>query len=51
VTGATLGYGPGQSFNQVVPASVVKEVEAMEADFASGTLKVVPTEHDARPGS
>ena len=51
VTGATLGYGPGQSFNPVVPASVVKEVEAMDADFASGTLKVVPTEHDARPGS
>lgn len=51
VTGASLGYAPGQVFNPIVPAAVQKEVEALGLDFASGKLKIVPTEHDARPGS
>ena len=51
VTGASFGYAPGQVFNPIVPASVVKEIDAMGANFASGKLKLVPTEHDARPGS
>ncbi|WP_284945726.1 BMP family protein [Acidisoma cladoniae] len=51
VTGATFGYTAGAAFNPAVPAAVVTEVEAMGKDFASGTLTVVPTDHDARPGS
>jgi basic membrane protein A and related proteins len=51
VTGASFGYAAGQAFNPIVPAAVVKEVEAMGADFGSGKLKLVPTEHDARTGS
>jgi basic membrane protein A len=51
VTGATFGYTAGVAFNPAVPAAVVTEVEAMGKDFASGTLTVVPTDHDARPGS
>ncbi|MCB8883560.1 BMP family protein [Acidisoma cellulosilytica] len=51
VTGASFGYLPGKAFNPVVPAAVVTEIDAMGTDFASGKLKVVPTDHDARPGS
>jgi basic membrane protein A len=51
VTGASLGYEPGQVFNPVVAAAVQQEVEAMGRNFAAGTLKIVPTAHDARPGS
>ncbi|MCB8877626.1 BMP family protein [Acidisoma silvae] len=51
VTGASFGYQPGQAFNPVVPASVVKELDTMASDFGSGKRKLVPTEHDARPGS
>ena len=51
VTGATLEYSADKPFNPVVPDDVVKEVVAMAADFASGKLKVEPTEQDARSGS
>ncbi len=50
VTGAALAYALGQAFNPVVPAAVAEEVGSMAAKFASGALKVVPTENDARPG-
>lgn len=50
VTGATLGYKPGETFNPVVPASVQKEITAMGEAFAAGKLSIVPTAHDARPG-
>jgi len=50
VTGATLEYEPGKAFNPVVPAAVVKELDDMAAEFKTGALKIVPTEHDARPG-
>jgi len=50
VTGATLEYEPGKAFNPIVPASVVKELDDMAAQFKTGALKIVPTEHDARPG-
>jgi basic membrane protein A len=51
VTGASLEYSADKPFNPVVPDAVVKELEAMQADFASGKLKVEPTEQDARSGS
>jgi len=50
VTGATLEYEPGKAFNPIVPAAVVKELDDMAAQFKTGALKIVPTEHDARPG-
>ncbi len=50
VTGAVLAYAPGLAFNPVVQAAVVEEVGGMAAKFASGALKIVPTENDARPG-
>ena len=50
VTGASLQYAEGKAFNPIVPAAVVKELDDMAAQFKSGTLKVVPTEHDARGG-
>ena len=50
VTGAKLEYTEGKEFNPIVPASVVKELNNMAAEFASGKLKIVPTEHDARSG-
>ena len=51
VTGASLQYDEGKAFNAVVPDAVVKEVNDLADQFASGTLKIVPTENDARPGS
>lgn len=51
VTGATLQYEPGKAFNSIVPASVVKELDDMAAQFKSGDLKITPTEKDARSGS
>jgi simple sugar transport system substrate-binding protein/basic membrane protein A len=51
VTGGTLKYSADKAFNPVVPEAVVKEVDDMAADFASGKLKVNPTEQDARSGS
>jgi simple sugar transport system substrate-binding protein/basic membrane protein A len=51
VTGASLQYAEGKAFNPIVPAAVVKELDDMAAQFKSGALKVVPTEHDARNGS
>ncbi len=51
VTGGSLAYEEGKPFNPVVPDAVVKEVEDMAKQFASGALKVVPTDNDARSGS
>jgi basic membrane protein A and related proteins len=51
VTGASLQYAEGKTFNAAVPDAVVKELNDMAAQFASGAMKVVPTENDARPGS
>ena len=50
VTGGSLQYAEGKAFNPVVPASVVKELDDMAAQFKSGALKVTPTENDARSG-
>jgi basic membrane protein A and related proteins len=50
-TGASLKYSQDKEFGAAVPADVAKEVDAMAADFASGKLKVEPTEQDARSGS
>jgi basic membrane protein A len=51
VTGASLQYDEGKPFNPVVPEAVIKEVQDEGAQFASGALKVTPTEQDARPGA
>ena len=51
VTGAKLEYEPGKQFNPVVPAAVVTELDDMAKKFASGALKITPTEKDARPGT
>jgi simple sugar transport system substrate-binding protein/basic membrane protein A len=50
VTGGSLAYSEGKAFNPVVPASVVKELQDMAAQFASGAMKVTPTDNDARGG-
>jgi len=50
VTGATLAYAEGKPFNPIVPEAVAKEVNDIGAQFASGKLKVEPTEKDARSG-
>jgi basic membrane protein A len=50
VTGAKLAHAEGQRFNPVVPAAVAKEVDDLAAQFASGKLKIEPTEKDARSG-
>ncbi len=50
VTGAVLQYSEGKAFNPAVPATVVKEVEGLAAQFKAGTLKVEPTREDARGG-
>jgi simple sugar transport system substrate-binding protein/basic membrane protein A len=50
VTGAKLAYAEGKEFNPVVPADVVKELQDMAAQFASGKLKIEPTKNDARSG-
>jgi simple sugar transport system substrate-binding protein/basic membrane protein A len=51
VSGASLAYDEGKPFNPVVPEAVVKELQDMAAQFASGALKIVPTDQDARNGS
>ena len=51
VTGASLQYETGKPYNPLVPAEVVKELDAMADDFKSGKLVVTPTENDARPGA
>ena len=51
VTGASLQYEAGKAYNPVVPAEVVKELDAIAADFKSGKLTLAPTESDARPGT
>ena len=50
VTGAALQYETGKAFNPVVPASLVKELDDMAAQFKSGALKIAPSENDARSG-
>jgi simple sugar transport system substrate-binding protein/basic membrane protein A len=50
-TGASLKYSADKAYGPSVPEAVAKEVDAMAADFASGKLKVTPTEEDARSGS
>ncbi len=50
VTGAALRYEAGAPFSPAVPAAVVAELRATERRFASGTLVVTPTRHDARSG-
>jgi basic membrane protein A and related proteins len=51
VTGASLEYAEGKAFNPIVPAAIVKQLNDMAAQFKTGTLKVTPTENDARGGS
>jgi basic membrane protein A len=51
VSGATLEYSADKPFNPAVPDAVVKELDAMAADFASGKLKIAPTDQDARSGT
>jgi basic membrane protein A len=51
VTGASLSYEEGKPFNPVVPESVAKELQDMAAQFASGALKIAPTDQDARGGT
>jgi len=51
VTGATLQYAEGKTYNPIVPDAVVKELDDMAKQFGSGAMKLVPTENDARPGS
>lgn len=51
VTGASLAYDTGKTFNPIVPAAVAKEVEDMAGQFKSGALKIEPTRDDARGGS
>ncbi len=50
-TGASLKYSADKAYGPAVPEAVSKEVDAMAADFASGKLKVTPTDQDARSGS
>ena len=50
VTGAKLEYEEGKEFNPIVPEAVVKELNDMAAQFASGAMKIEPTEKDARSG-
>jgi basic membrane protein A len=50
-TGASLEYSKDEAYGPAVPEAVATEVTAMAADFASGKLKVVPTDEDARSGS
>ena len=51
VTGASLAYDAGKTFNPVVPEAVAKEVADMAGQFKSGALKIEPTRDDARGGS
>ena len=50
VTGAKLEYLEGKVFNPIVPEAVVKELNDLAAQFASGAMKIAPTENDARSG-
>lgn len=50
VTGAKLEYAEGKEFNPAVPPGVGKELHDIAAQFASGKLKIEPTEKDARSG-
>jgi basic membrane protein A and related proteins len=51
VTGASLQYDEGKAFNPMVPDDVVKELNDLADQFASGALKIEPTDDDARSGS
>ena len=50
VTGAKLEYLEGKVFNPIVPEPVVKELNDLAAQFASGAMKIAPTVNDARSG-
>jgi simple sugar transport system substrate-binding protein/basic membrane protein A len=50
-TGAELRYSADREFNQVVPAAVVAEIEALKKKMAAGELKVAVTKEDARGGT
>ena len=50
VTGAKLEYLEGKVFNPIVPEAVVKELNDLAAQFASGAMKIAPTVNDARSG-
>lgn len=50
VTGAKLEYVEGKVFNPIVPEPVVKELNDLAAQFASGAMKIAPTVNDARSG-
>jgi len=50
VTGGSLQYAEGKAYNPVVPEAVVNELNDMAAQFKAGTLKITPTENDARSG-
>src|ERR1700730_1377138 len=50
VTGAKLEYLEGKVFNPIVPEAVVKELNDLAAQFASGAMKIAPTVDDARSG-
>ncbi len=50
VTGASLQYQAGATFNPAVPAAVVAELHGVEQRFASRALAITPTRHDARSG-
>src|SRR5580658_2021155 len=50
VTGAKLEYSESKVFNPIVPEAVVKELNDLAAQFASGAMKIAPTVNDARSG-
>ncbi len=50
-SGASLEYAPGQALNPVVPAPVAAEIASEAHGFAVHSLKVTPTEGDARSGT
>ena len=50
-TGAEVRYSAEHKFNPAVPATVAKQVEAIEKRFATGELKISVTRKDARGGT
>jgi simple sugar transport system substrate-binding protein/basic membrane protein A len=50
-TGASLKYSADKAYGPAVSDAVAKQVDAMAGDFASGKLKITPSEKDARSGS
>ncbi len=50
ITGASLVYADGRELNPAVPAAVAAELDSTAQHFASGSLVITPTRHDARSG-